>query len=148
MTAASWSAPSDAGTIDVNGTFTAGTRAGAFPNAVVVELVDGAAGASASVDVSIRHGTLAKIELRPSFAVVLGGSVQEFVALGFDQFGNEIPGLEFSWEATGGVITQSGIFTAGEESGTYNIEASATLGDGALVGLAAVGIFPAGANAP
>ncbi len=57
--------------------------------------------------------------------------------MGFDQYGNEIPGLAFLWEATGGDIDQAGVFTAGQ-SGSSDVTASATFGDSVGTGSAEV----------
>ena len=121
----SWKTTEDAGTVNADGQFTAGTKAGSFPGAVQVEAVTGGERASAAADVSIGPDPLATIEVQPSFIVVEKGITQQFLAAGFDLYGNEIPDLAFLWEATGGDITQDGLYTAGGESGSYEVSVAA-----------------------
>ena len=138
----SWKTTEDAGTVNADGQFTAGTKAGSFPGAVQVEVVTGGERASAAADVSIGPDPLATIEVQPSFIVVEKGLSQQFLAAGFDLYGNEIPDLAFLWEAPGGDITQDGLYTAGEESGSYEVRVSATFKDNARSGSATIPIPP------
>ena len=138
----SWKTTSEAGTIDADGNFTAGIKAGSFPGAVQVEVVTGGERASAAAAVSIGPDPLASIEVQPSFIVIEKGISQQFLAAGFDQHGNEITGLIYRWGATGGDITQDGLYTAGDESGSYQVGVAATFGDITLSGLATVPIPP------
>ena len=138
----SWKTTEDAGTVNADGQFTAGTKTGSFPGAVQVEVVTGGERASAAADVSIGPGPLATIEVQPSFIVVEKGISQQFLAAGFDLYGNEIPDLAFLWETTGGDITQDGLYTAGGESGSYEVSVAATLKDSTRSGSAAVAVPP------
>ena len=52
------------------------------------------------------------------------GEQQQFSAQAFDQYGNEITGLNFTWSATGGVINQDGLYTAGDVEGTFSVIAA------------------------
>ena len=51
------------------------------------------------------------------------------------------PELALLWEAAGGVVTQEGLFTAGDELGSYSITVAATLGDGKATGSATMRII-------
>ncbi len=138
----SWINRADVGVMDASGVLTTGTLAGAFPQAIHVQVVHGLNRLPATADVSIRPDPLATIELQPSCIVVHKGADQQFTAGGFDQYRNGIPGLAFLWEATGGQIDQAGLFTAGPQSGRYQVAASATLGGSTATGSAECRIPP------
>ena len=80
----SWSVLSGVGSIDQNGVLSAGTKAGDYPGAVKVEVVRGGARASATADVSIVPGPLAKIQVEPSVAFVEKGLTRRFEATAYD----------------------------------------------------------------
>ena len=138
----SWSAQPDAGVIDATGLFSAGTKAGGYPAAIGVAVVKGTARARATAGVSISPGPLATIEVDPSFSVVERQATQQFAAAGVDQHGNEVPGLALLWESTGGAITQGGLFTAGGQSGAYEVRVAATFKDNTSTGSATIPIPP------
>ena len=138
----SWSVLSGVGSIDQNGVLSAGTKAGDYPGAVKVEVVRGGARASATADVSIVPGPLAKIQVEPSVAFVEKGLTRRFEATAYDQHGNELGGLAFLWAGTGGDVTQGGVYTAGNSPGAYDVRVTATLGSSTASGLATVGIPP------
>ena len=140
----SWSALDGVGVIDTDGLLTAGTRAGAFLGAIRVDVVKGADRASASADVGIEPDPLATIKVDPSFTFVERWARERFAAEGFDQFGNKIRQLAMLWEATGGTITQTGLFTAGGEFGSYEVMVAATLADSTRTVSAAVQVIPPG----
>jgi len=121
----SWSVSPEVGAIDANGVFIPGTKAGLFLDTVRVDVVKGQDRVSATADVVIQTDPLATIEIEPSFANVEMGATQTFEATAFDQFGNKIAGLAFLWGATGGEITQTGLFTAAEQGGSYGVSVSA-----------------------
>ena len=135
--AAGWTAGGGLGSVGADGLLTAGTTAGAFPDALRVDLVQEAARASASADVSLRPGPLAAIQVTPSSADVAQGATQQFTGVGVDQYGNEIAGLAFLWQATGGDIDQAGVFTA-TASGSLEVRASATSQQVVITGSASV----------
>ena len=138
----SWTVTQGVGELDDGGNFVARSTAGSFSEAVAVEvLVDGVR-ASATADVSIRPGPLATVEVEPSFVVMEEGLIQQFSASGFDEAGNEIPDLDFLWKASGGRVTQEGVFTAGAESGYHQVIATASFRDSTQSASAAVPIPP------
>ncbi|MBI2871683.1 MAG: PKD domain-containing protein [Chloroflexi bacterium] len=131
------------GAWDAGGVFTAGTKAGQFLGAVRVELVSGTARVTATADVTIRPDPLASVAVQPaSLSVQKKGDIHQFSASGFDRHGNEIPGLAFAWESTGGQIDQNGIFTATGVFGRHKVTASATFKDSRHSGSALVTIPP------
>jgi hypothetical protein len=138
---ASWSIAPDIGTIDVNGFLTVGTKAGSFPDAVQVEVIQGTESVSVMADVSVRPDPLATVEVDPSYVVVEEGATQLFTAEGFDQFGNEISGLEFLWSGSG-YMDQAGLFIAVRPWGTYSVTASVEFEGSTIWGLAKVEIPP------
>ena len=58
--------------------------------------------------------------------------------MGLDQFGNEIPELDFFWETSGGELNQLGIFTAVGGQARFRIDASATFKTGSATDSATV----------
>ena len=139
---ATWTVPPDVGAIDADGLFTGGTKAGTFLSAIRLELVDRTASSSASVDVIILPGPLATVEVQPSSPVIEWGSVQQFEATGIDQFGNEVPDLAYTWEAEGGEINDTGLFTATGSGARHEITATGKSSSEIATGLALVAIPP------
>ena len=136
----SWIYQAEVGAMDTNGVLTAGTKAGAFQ--VHVNVARGTARAFAIAHVSIGPDPLASIDTLPSFALVEKGGSQQFEAVGFDRYGNEIIDLAFIWKATGGEITQEGLFSAGGQSGAYEVEVAARFKDNTRSGSATIPIPP------
>lgn len=79
--------------------------------------------ATSSVDVVV-NSTLTTIAVSPASASVPRGASQQFTASAADQFGAPV-GATFAWTATGGTITQDGLFTAGNRKGSFTVTASA-----------------------
>jgi hypothetical protein len=110
-----WSA-SSGGTITSGGVFTAGTSSGTFPAAVTAT----GAGLSASADVTVSAGALSQLVVSPSVASVPAGNTVAFVVQGKDVNGNTVA-VSPTWSVVhgGGTISPAGIFTAGNQSGTF-----------------------------
>ena len=142
----SWGIAPSVGVVDANGVLTAGTRAGAFPEAVRVEAVKGTERATVTAEVSIMPDPLATIEVQPFSPVMRSGGSMQLTATGLDRYGNEIPDLQFLWEGaevlvvdgTGNVTTRGprtpppGL--VGWWAGEDNAQDSAGGNDGALSG--------------
>ena len=110
----SWSIAAGAGTVDASGVVTAGTRAGAFPDAVRVDAVKGTERATMVAGVTIMPDPLATIDVQPFSPVMRSGGSVQLTATGLDRYGNEIPDLEFLWEgAEGLVVDGAGNVTTG-----------------------------------
>ena len=95
-----WSVDPVIGTIDSNGLFTAGTKADFFLGAVEVDVVLGRLRAYSSVDIVIDPDPLASITIDPAAAPVSETTPVQLSAIGYDQYGNDIGGLEFQWTST------------------------------------------------
>ncbi len=122
-----WRVPSEVGTID-QGTFTSGTQAGVFPGAIELDIVNGTDRATDAVDVTVLPGPLADITVEPAYVLVEKGDSQQFSAVGTDEFGNVLADLAIAWETTGSSIDQAGEFSAGTQSGRYEVSAAAFSG--------------------
>ena len=134
----SWSAPPELGSIDAYGGFTAGSKSGDFPKVIRLELAKGTSTTSLRADVSIRPDHLATIQVEPSSAKVGKEGTARFTATGLDKYGNVIPDLAFLWRSNGGYIGQDGLFIAGDASGSYQVEVSATFDGNTATGSATV----------
>jgi hypothetical protein len=112
-----WSVVAGGGTVESGtGLFTAGTKAGTFPNTISAR--SGAISGFATVTVDV--GELAKLTIVPAqIALGIGGS-QVLVATGVDASGNSVR-VNPSWAvvAGGGTIDASGTFVAGSVAGTF-----------------------------
>jgi hypothetical protein len=125
-----WSVEANGGTIDAStGLFTAGTVAGTFTN--TVKLTSGDVSATSSVTVT--PGPLTNIVLTPPSASLAAGAQQQFTAAGTDTYGNAVT-ISPTWQAvSGGTITDDGLFTAGNTTGTFTGAVIATVGELAQV---------------
>ncbi len=90
-----------------------------------------AGGLTTTSDVTVNvQATLTSLSVSPANASVLPGASISFFATGLDQFGDTIANPTVTWSAYGGTITSAGVFTAGPNSGTVAI--TATAGAGAI----------------
>ncbi|MCD6549504.1 hypothetical protein J7K41_02210, partial [Candidatus Micrarchaeota archaeon] len=123
-----WS--SDGGSIDDNGIFIT-TVAGDYHIYVNVTFGDTTLVSAAAVHVT--PGAMTSIDVQPEHAEIpVYGSVT-FDVIGYDAYGNEIhPVEDVLWSSDGGVINDSGTFTA-TEVGTYTVTANVTVDSVALV---------------
>jgi hypothetical protein len=65
---------------------------------------------------------LTRIAITPANRSLTANQTQVYTAQGFDQYDNVINGLNFTWSVTNlaaGLITPSGLFTAGTATGSY-----------------------------
>ena len=112
----------NAGSISSTGILTAGEVAQTFAGAVRAQTTQGSVTQIATANVTITPGPLEQVVIAPG-SVELGiGMIQQYVAVGADQFGNRLSGLIFTWsvEASGGDIgATTGLFTAGTTPGSY-----------------------------
>jgi parallel beta-helix repeat protein len=122
------------GAVNASGIYTAPTTSGAagFVNATI-----GAVKGSAAV--SVIPDQLAAIAVTPSSASVAAGATQTFSAAGYDQYGNQIPGLSFNWSSSVGTMSGSTL-TAQTLAGVTGY-AAATIG--VVNGYSQVAIIPA-----
>jgi hypothetical protein len=68
---------------------------------------------------------LASLVLSPPAVQIQPGKKQALVVNGLDQYGGAIATGEVAWNATGGSIGGDGVFTAGEDEGSFVVTASA-----------------------
>ncbi|HEU4880758.1 MAG TPA: ice-binding family protein [Longimicrobium sp.] len=130
-----WSTTNPPGTINAaTGLFTAGTTVGTFANAV--RATSGAIFGTATVNVTA--GPLARIIVTPNPATLAIGMQQQFTAVGQDALGNPVA-ITPVWSATnppGTINATTGLFTAGNTTGTFANSVTAT--SGTLSGTATV----------
>jgi hypothetical protein len=140
-----------AGTIDGNGVFTAKTVAGTFTDAIKATANYLGGTATDTATVVVEPAALAQVDITPDSVSLNAASQQAFAAAGTDQYLNNIPDLVFTWSATGGSITQQGLYTAGNTPGSFDVTAeanykSATQSDTAVVTI--TGAAPAAPRPP
>jgi len=68
---------------------------------------------------------LTSLIVSPSQVNVFPGKKQAFVVKGIDQYGHEIPAGMVSWKAAGGIIDEDGVFSAGQDEGSFVVTATA-----------------------
>ena len=116
-----WQAREEAGRINSVGVFTASAESGLHADAVVVEAIEGDISRVERVTIDIVPGAPASIEVKPSPVTVVPGQKQVFTSTVFDLLGNEIPEAIVTWKVVrgGGTIDEAGVFTSGDDLGTY-----------------------------
>jgi hypothetical protein len=67
---------------------------------------------------SVYQPTLTSLNITPDTVFLTPGATWEFLALGRDQENNSYA-IDAQWEASGGTIDNSGLYTAGTNWGTY-----------------------------
>ena len=73
--------------------------------------------------VRIYENLLAEIKIDPESVTLTPADTQQFIATGFTAQGNSIE-TDFEWSATGGVIDSLGLFTAGNDTGSFFVTAT------------------------
>jgi len=129
-----WSVVAGGGTIGAAGLFTAGTTLGTYAN--TVKATSGSVSGTATVIVT--SGVLATITVTPSPTTLAIGDTQQFTAVGKDAGGNVVV-IAPTWAmvAGGGAVDlTTGLFTAGNTTGTYTNTVRASVGS--LAGFATV----------
>ena len=120
-----WNVAAGGGAISPAGLFTAGTAPGTYANTVTA--TSGTITATATVTVTT--GTLARITITPNPQSLAINGTRQFVAVGTDASGNVVPlAPVWSMAAGGGVISATGLFTAGTVPGTFTNTVTATSG--------------------
>ena len=136
----------EAGQVDNQGRFTAGTKTGTYDDAVTVEVTQGSITRSATATVKVVPGPLHHVVVEPESIELSIGGIRAFTAKGYDQFGNELPSLTFEWETTEavGTVDPGGQFTAGTKAGTFHetLQAKATHNQVTMRGTSDITIRP------
>jgi len=131
-----WSVAAGGGTITQTGLFTAGTVAGTYTNTVVVTC----SGVSATATVIVTAGPLVTITVTPNPTLLIGAT-QQFTAVGRDASGNVVT-ITPVWSTVnppGTIVAASGLFTAGNTTGTFPNSVRAT--SGTIFGTATVTVI-------
>lgn len=123
-----WTAIPPSGTIDPNGGFVAGTRAGQYPGAVQVTVEVGGDRREARATVIVRPGPVAIASISPPLDTVYTGDTVQLATVVIDSFGNVITSPQVSWSSDGGQTTADGTLTAGREPGIYAVTAEVSDG--------------------
>jgi hypothetical protein len=109
------------GTITAGGLYTAGATPGTFQ--VIAIQQGGTKTDTSKVTVSLQPPTLTRLLLTPTSITLAPGGTSQFAVSGTWSDGSStVPAVTFS--ATGGTITASGLFTAGNTPGVYPVIAS------------------------
>ena len=106
--------------LDATGTFIAGNIAATFPIEVTARQ-DGVAKV-ARITLTVRPGPIDRVQVVPATATLKIGDSQEFAVRAFDEYGNEIAGVDAYWSADpmAGTVSADGVFTAGAHTGAYD----------------------------
>ena len=130
-----------AGQVDSQGVFTAGTKAGTYGGGLTVEVTQGSVTRRTTADVTITPGLLSRVAITPRSVELTPGLQQHFLAAATDRYGNRITvPLAWSVETGAGTIDAGGRFTAGTKAGTYDNGVRVTAAQGGIVHSASGGI--------
>jgi parallel beta-helix repeat protein len=121
------------GTITAGGTYTAGSTAGSYR--VIAIDTSGTFADTAAVTVTAPAPTLVAVVLTPTSASLQTGGMQQFSPSGRMSDGSTAA-VSVSYAATGGTVSSSGLYTAGQTAGSYRV--IATQSGGTLADTAAV----------
>lgn len=138
----SWSVAPSVGEIESGGVVTAGTTSGFYECGVQVDLVREHDRVTGTADISIKPDPLASVTVSPSEVSISEGVSQTFTAFGFDDYGNEISDLAFLWGSSGGGMSQSGVYSAGQVHALHTVTASANYKNALGSGSAEVSVVP------
>jgi len=122
------------GSISNAGWYTAGNTAGAF-----LVIASCACGVADTAAISLSASDLVGISITPTSADLKTGEQFTFVAQGWVQGSNTPVTPSVTWSATGGSVTQGGVYTAGSTAGTFYVKAVSNTGspkDSATVNIA------------
>ena len=115
------------GTITSGGAFTAGQTAGTFR--IIAVQSGGALADTSSVTISVPTSSppplaLQSLTLTPATASLNSGATQQFSASGKMSDGSTVSITDATWTATGGTVSTSGLYTAGQTGGSYRVIAA------------------------
>ena len=134
--AVNWTATG--GTVSSAGVYTAGSIAGTYQ--VVATEQGGSISKAAAVTLMAAPPVLASITVAPASVSLAPAAAQGFTATGHFT-GGGTGNVAVVWTATGGTISNDGLYTAGSTVGPYVV--TATVSGGSIAGTAAVTITPA-----
>ncbi len=116
-----WSATG--GSITSAGVYTAGGTQGTYR--VIAQASGAALADTATVVIRTPTATLTSVVVAPALDTLIVGASRTFTATGHYSDGSS-GNVSVTWSATGGAITQAGLYTAGATVGTYRVIATAT----------------------
>jgi hypothetical protein len=119
--AITWSATG--GTVNASGLYTAGNTAGTFR--VIARSANGLADTSA---VTVTAPTITSISLTPATVSLQSGQTQQFSVSAALSNGGTQTNPAVTWNATGGAINSTGLYTAGATAGSFRVIATSTNG--------------------
>ena len=136
-------ADESAGRIGEQGLFTAGTKAGAYQDAVTVEVTQGSITRRATTDVVTEPDSLDRVEIIPITATLPPTGQQQLAARAMDQFGNFIPDLvyDFRSDEQAGQVDSNGWLTAGRKAGKYESAVTVVVTQGSVSATAAANVI-------
>ncbi|CAD7774743.1 Bacterial Ig-like domain (group 2) [Candidatus Methanoperedenaceae archaeon GB50] len=123
------------GAVDEAGLFTS-----LVPGTTTVTAANGSVNGTAEVTVSPEPPVLTTIEVTPKTASLTVGETQQFTATAYDQYGDEMTGIIFTWTSsntTVGAVDEAGLFTS-LVPGTTTVTAA----NGSVNGTAEVTVSP------
>ena len=108
----------------------AGKPEGVYLDTITVETSNGGPNKTYLVSLTLQtRAIFTSIELTPTEATVASGSTYQFLAEPLDQTENYFPGTTITFSATGGTISQTGLFTPGSNlGGPYFVYVTAQAG--------------------
>jgi F0F1-type ATP synthase membrane subunit c/vacuolar-type H+-ATPase subunit K len=112
---------------DAATSLTLGQKAGTY---IVSSSINTANASATHFYATATAGALFSLQVIPAVAVVPGGSMVPFSAVGYDQYTNQVSLNSLTWsiENGGGTIDTTGIFYAGTTLGNYSNTVKATVG--------------------
>ena len=113
-TAVTWTATG--GTVSNSGLFTAGSTAGNF-TVTATSVADTTK--SATAQVTVQAAPTVSVQISPTSATVQTGQTKQFTATVTGSSNTAV-----TWTATGGTVSNSGLFTAGSTTGNFTVTAT------------------------
>jgi hypothetical protein len=139
---------STGGSIDAGGTYVAGDTAGSYR--VTATNTTGTLSDTVAVTISAPPAppppepVLAKVILKPASVTLATGTKKQFTTFGRTTTGDSVA-IDVQFQATGGTVTSSGLYTAGTTPGNFRIIATS----GALADTSGITItIPLGSGTP
>ncbi|MEO8129735.1 MAG: Ig-like domain-containing protein, partial [Bryobacteraceae bacterium] len=132
-TAVSWTATG--GTVSGTGLFTAGATAGTTFTVTATSVADSTKAAVAHVTIQVP--AVVSITISPTSAILQPGQTQQFAAAVTGS-----ANVAVAWTATGGIVSSTGLFTAGTTAGTTSTVTATSVADSTKAAVAHLTIQP------
>ncbi len=126
------------GEVDPSGAYIAGSSAGSYR--VIATSTSGSLADTSAVTVTAPAPTLASVIVSPASVSLTPGSSKQFKPYGLNSAGDSVA-VTASFTASGGTISSTGLFTAGQTTGSYRVIATSNgLADTAAVSVTAAAL--------